>query len=223
MFHARALTTIALATALLALAACDAKKPTAPQPDESQQAEATQPATADEEDMSPDDRAEAPGASGVDAAALASLDEMDPRAPVPLQPMMAWHQKQNMQQHLVAIQNITGAVAKDDWAGATEAAKTIATSPQMQQMCQHMGAGAEGFTERALEFHRRADAIVAATEEKDLKATLQATSHTLEACTSCHAMFKQQVVTAARWTELTGSEHTPKPGMHGGHHGGGHH
>lgn len=143
------------------------------------------------------------------------LYAMDTRRPVPLQPMMAWHQKQNMNEHLVAIQRIVAAAAVEDWDGVAEASALIESSPQMQQMCQHMGSGAEGFTDLALEFHTRADTIAPAAESQDVSAVLQATSHTLEACTSCHATFRQDVVDAATWQERTGSAH--QPGMHGGH------
>jgi len=145
-------------------------------------------------------------------APVDQLAEMDPRTPVPLQPMMAWHQKQNMMDHLVAIQGITDGLARDDWAAVTAAAGKIATSPQMTMMCEHMGAGADGFTERALAFHQRADAIVAAADKQDAPAALAATAHTLEACTECHASYRQEVVDAATFAERTGSDHVP-----GGH------
>lgn len=95
---------------------------------------------------------------------LASLDH---RTPVPLQPMMAWHQKQNMMEHLVAIQRITDGLAREDWEEVATASALIESSPQMQQMCQHMGAGAQGFTEMALDFHRRADVIGVAARAHD--------------------------------------------------------
>lgn len=145
-----------------------------------------------------------------------ALAAMDPRTPVPLQPMMAWHQKQNMMEHLVAIERITGALAVDDWEGVAEASRLIESSPQMQMMCQHMGAGAPGFTDLALEFHRRADAIGVAARAQDGPEVLRATSHTLQACTSCHANFRQDVVSAATWQARTGSSHNPTGG-HGGH------
>lgn len=149
-------------------------------------------------------------------APLEQLAAMDNRRPVPLQPMMAWHQKQNMMEHLVAIQRITDALAREDWDGVTTAAALIGSSPQMQQMCEHMGAGADGFTELALEFHRRADEIGTAAREQDPTAVLRATSHTLQACTSCHAEYRQEVVDAATWQARTGSSHAPGM-MHGGH------
>jgi hypothetical protein len=140
---------------------------------------------------------------------MEELAGLDDRRPVPLQPMMAWHQKQNMMEHLVAIQRITDGVAREDWEAVASASALIETSPQMQQMCRHMGAGAEGFTDMALEFHRRADAIGEAARAEDGAAVLRATSHTLEACTTCHAAFRQEVVDAATWQVRTGEAHDP--------------
>jgi hypothetical protein len=145
---------------------------------------------------------------------MQEMAKLDQRAAVPLQPMMAWHQKQSMMEHLVAIQRITDGVAREDWDEVANAAALIETSPQMQQMCQHMGAGAEGFTEMALDFHRRADAIGEAARAHDGAAALHATSHTLQACTQCHASFRQEVVNAATWRARTGQAHDPAL-MHG--------
>lgn len=141
------------------------------------------------------------------------LAEMDPRQPVPLLPMMAWHQKQNMMEHLVAIQQITDGLAREDWDAIVDAAGLIETSPQMTRMCNHMGAGAPGFTALALEFHTQADAIAPAAEAQDAQAVLAATSATLQVCTSCHATWRQEVVDAPTWQGLTGSDTVP-----GGHH-----
>ena len=141
---------------------------------------------------------------------------MDHRRAVPLQPMMAWHQKQNMMEHLVAIQRITDGLAREDWDAIAEASALIESSPQMQQMCEHMGAGADGFTELALEFHARADTIGVAAKAHDGPAVLAATSSTLQACTSCHTTYRQEVVDPATWEARTGSAHDPAA-MHGGH------
>jgi hypothetical protein len=80
-------------------------------------------------------------------SAADALDKMDTRAPVPLLPMMANHQKQNMRDHLVAVQQIVAAIAADDFAGIEKAAARIGFSEQMGQMCTHMGTGAPGFAE----------------------------------------------------------------------------
>jgi hypothetical protein len=185
----------------LVVAACDEEQPA--------------PAAAEEEPTS------APPVTTHEAATsacapLEQLAAMDIRRPVPLQPMMAWHQKQNMMEHLVAIQRITDALAREDWEGVATASALIESSPQMQQMCQHMGAGADGFTELALDFHRRADQIGVAARAQDGPGVLRATSNTLQACTSCHATYRQDVVDAATWQTRTGSAHDPAM-MHGGH------
>jgi hypothetical protein len=77
----------------------------------------------------------------------------------------------------------------------------------MQQMCQHMGAGAEGFTEMALDFHRRADAIGEAARAHDRAAVLRAMSNTLRSCTGCHAAFRQEIVDPTTWRARSGQAH----------------
>lgn len=158
------------------------------------------------------DTAPPPSSAAPVTAACAPMEELarlDARRPVPLQPMMAWHQKQNMMEHLVAIQRITEGLSREDWGEIAQASALIEASPHMQQTCQHMGAGAEGFTEMALDFHRRADAIGAAARAQDAGAVLRATSHTLEACTGCHAAFRQEIVDPATWRDRTAGATAP--------------
>lgn len=139
------------------------------------------------------------------AMAAAALDQMDTRAPVPLLPMMANHQKQNMRDHLQAVQEIVVALGSDDYAAIDRAAGRIGFSEQMGQMCTHMGAGAPGFTEKALAFHHTADRIAIAARAKDRARVLTELGATLQTCTSCHASWKQQVVDEATWSRLTAS------------------
>jgi hypothetical protein len=146
-----------------------------------------------------------PAASTAETGATAALDRMDTRRPVPLLPMMADHQKQNMRQHLVAVQEIVAALASDDFGGVERAAGRIGFSEQMGQMCTHMGAGAPGFTEQALGFHRAADRIAVAARERDRTRVLSELGATLQTCTSCHAAWKQQVVDEPTWQRLTSS------------------
>ena len=147
-------------------------------------------------------------------SAADALDRMDTRAPVPLLPMMANHQKQNMRDHLVAVQEIVAAIATDDFAGVERAAGRIGFSEQMGQMCTHMGAGAPGFTEQALNFHHTADRIGAAARDRDRARVLTELGATLQTCTSCHAAWKQQVIDEPTWTRLTSSA----PPTHGAPH-----
>jgi hypothetical protein len=146
-------------------------------------------------------------------AARDALDDMDTRVAVPLLPMMANHQKQNMRDHLLAVQEIILAVVRNDFAGVEKAATRVGYSPQMGQMCTHMGAGAKGFTEQALAFHHTADSIGAAARQRDRSAVLTALGNTLQTCTGCHEAFRQHVVDEATWKRLTSmtppAEHHP--------------
>ncbi|MCC6623126.1 MAG: cytochrome c [Deltaproteobacteria bacterium] len=130
---------------------------------------------------------------------------------MPLLPMMANHQKQNMRDHLVAVQEIVVALGNDDLAGVERAAARIGYSEQMGQMCTHMGLGAPGFTEQALNFHHTADTITAAARLGDRVGVTRALGATLQTCTGCHATFKQSVVDEATWGRLTS---TPAPSGH---------
>jgi hypothetical protein len=131
------------------------------------------------------------------------LDRLDGRIPVPLVPMMAHHQKQNMQDHLLAVQEIVMALATDDYPAIERSAERIGFSEPMGQMCTHMGAGAPGFTEQALHFHHTADTIATAARQRDRDAVTRALGTTLQTCTGCHAAYRQSVVDEATWARLT--------------------
>jgi hypothetical protein len=104
---------------------------------------------------------------------------------------MANHQKQNMRDHLVAVQEIIAGLAIADFVGVEKAARRIGFSEQMGQMCTHMGAGAPGFTQQAIEFHQTADRITVAARARDAGLVLTEFAATLQTCTSCHAVWKQ--------------------------------
>jgi cytochrome c556 len=108
--------------------------------------------------------------------------------------MMANHQKQSMRDHLTVVQEVVSATATRDFAKVAHAAQRMGYSEAMGQMCEHMGAGAPGFSEQALAFHHSADRIVDAARREDSVAVLGALSQTLAACTACHASYKQKLV-----------------------------
>jgi hypothetical protein len=145
--------------------------------------------------------------SAVDVAA-----KMDTRTPVPLLPMMAEHQKQQMRGHLGAVQEIVAALAKDDFPGVEAATKKIGYSDSMAQMCTHMGAAAPGFTPTAITFHKTADTIGVAAKKKERGAVLAALNATLNTCVGCHTAYKQQIVDEATWSKLTSM--APPAGSH---------
>ncbi|HEU4593515.1 MAG TPA: hypothetical protein VFS13_21630, partial [Steroidobacteraceae bacterium] len=70
----------------------------------------------------------------------ASQTASDTRQPLYLLPVMAQHQKQNMREHLAAVNEIVAALGKNDFKSVGEAARKLGTTPEMQQMCAHMGA-----------------------------------------------------------------------------------
>jgi hypothetical protein len=138
-----------------------------------------------------------------DHALKMPLASMDQRTPLPLPAMMAEHQKQNMREHLVAIQGIVAAIGRDDMDGVAKAASGIGYSEAMGRMCEHMGAAAPGFTPLALNFHHTADTIGEAARRGDRAAVLTALDRTLQACVGCHAAYRQEVVDEATWQRLT--------------------
>jgi hypothetical protein len=135
-----------------------------------------------------------PQPSAATASPQSALDELDQRRPVPLLPVMAQHQKQNMREHLEAVQAVVAAAGEGDFDGVAVAARRMGYSESMGRMCEHMGASAPGFTEQALSFHHTADEIALAAARHDGPGVLVALSATLRACTGCHTTFKQRVV-----------------------------
>lgn len=135
-----------------------------------------------------------------------TLDRMDARTPVPLLPMMAHHQKQNMRDHLAAVEDIITASTRREFVAVDAAARRLGYSEAMGKMCTHMGKGAPGFAQAALTFHHAADQIGVAARKRDDDAVFLALGQTLAHCTSCHSSYKQQVVDEATWSLLAAAE-----------------
>ncbi len=157
----------------------------------------------------------APGPAAASPAVSTSASDprdqaeaMDTRTPVPLTPMMATHQKEQMRDHLVAVDEIVTALATDDWPTMQSAAARLGSSPENTMMCEHMGAATPGFTGRGLEFHHTADALSTAAQAQDHAGVVKALAATLSACTKCHADFRQDIVTGPEFAVATG---TPPP------------
>src|SRR5687768_9991214 len=97
------------------------------------------------------------------------LDNLDSRQPVPLLPRMANHQKQNMRGHLEAVQGIIFGLAQNDFNSIEKAAQSMGLTNETKQMCEMMGAGAKGFSERAIDFHQSADQIAGFAKKRDAR------------------------------------------------------
>lgn len=155
-------------------------------------------------------------ASAVDSAAAIAPTPGAPlpgnvRIPLPLLPRMAEHQLENMRDHLAAIQEITAALARGDFENVARAAARIGYSEQMGRMCERMGAGAPGFNQLALQFHRTADTIGIAASRHDSNAVLVALGATLQTCVGCHAVYQQQIVSEAAWKRISRRAATANP------------
>jgi hypothetical protein len=146
------------------------------------------------ETSAPRPAAPRPSTPTTEGSAAAALDRLDRRQPLPLLPMMAQHQKENMREHLVAVRDVVSATASRDFGKVTEAAKRLGYSEAMGRMCEHMGAATPGFTEQALAFHHTADRIAEAARAGDEAAVLSALAETLTGCTGCHEAYKQKLV-----------------------------
>jgi hypothetical protein len=127
----------------------------------------------------------------------------DTRQPLPLLPMMASHQKQNMREHLAAVQAVVAAIGRDDMEAVAKAAARLGYSEAMGQMCEHMGAATPGFSAMALAFHHTADTIGEAARRGDRPGVLSALDRTLQTCVGCHAVYRQEVVDEETWKRLT--------------------
>ena len=136
------------------------------------------------------------------ASAAETLDRIDLRTPLPMLPMMAKRQKENMRDHLLVVQEIIAALVSDDFAAIERAAQRIGFSEDTRQMCTRMGAAAPGFTEQALAFHHGVDRVAVAAHARDRVGVLEQLSATLGICTACHSTWKQQVVDEATWERL---------------------
>jgi cytochrome c556 len=135
--------------------------------------------------------------------ALMSQSAGDTRQPLPLTAMMAEHQKQNMREHLAAVQAIIAALGRDDMDAVAKASARLGYSEAMGQMCEHMGAAAPGFTAMALNFHHTADTIGEAARRGDRAGILSTLDRTLQTCVACHAAYRQEVVDEETWKRLT--------------------
>jgi cytochrome c556 len=149
------------------------------------------------------------------AASAPPSPSLDPRTPVPMTARMAAHHKQEMRDHLRVVQEISAALATDDFDAIAKSAARIGWSEQQAMVCKHMGAGAPGFADVGVAFHHTADGIVAAAKRKDRAAVASALGATLAACVGCHDQYREEIVDDAAMAKLGGGDMSTCPMMGG--------
>jgi len=107
-------------------------------------------------------------------------------------------QRENMRSFLAAVQEIVAAVARDDFAKAEAAAKTMGHTPEREKKARKLGGTTPGFVDQALGFLKAADATATAARGKDGKAVLKALDQTLATCNACHAAFRLEMAADAK-------------------------
>jgi cytochrome c556 len=164
--------------------------------------------------------ADAPKASSPVPAPMAShmmAAMTDARTPLPLTAMMASHQKQQMRDHLKVIQEVTAALAKDDFDAIAASAARIGWSSQQAMMCKHMATGVPAFAPLGEAFHHTADGIAVAARKHDRAGVAAALGATLATCVGCHDAYRQEIVDDAAFAKLGGGGEAgcSMMGMHG--------
>jgi len=115
---------------------------------------------------------------------------VDNRISLNLPPQMKQHQLSNMRSHLVAIQDIIGFIAVENFEQASQIARSkLGLTEEMKKMCNMFDN--KSFTELGLAFHKSGDVLGDVLQEKDTVKSLQALRSTMNYCIQCHATFRQ--------------------------------
>ena len=105
---------------------------------------------------------------------------------------------EEMRAHVVNLQQIVNALARNDMAAAAKAARASGMSAASEAEEKMMKQFPKGFVELGTSMHRDFDAIAADAEKtKDPKRTLSLLSVTLQKCIGCHAAYQVRLRSAA--------------------------
>lgn len=112
----------------------------------------------------------------------------DTRRTLDVPDAMKEHQKQNMREHLRAVQQVTALMAHEEWDQAAGVAHAqLGLTDEMRRMCSMFG---PEFMAMGLEFHESGDRLGEALKTKDRHKAQAALAETLEKCVVCHDTFK---------------------------------
>lgn len=125
-----------------------------------------------------------------DATRRHEMNVMDMRTSLKLPAEMRQHQLSNMREHVEAIKTIVALMAENKFEKASKTAHTkLGLTPEMQAMCDMFDN--EDFRVLGRSFHKSGDDLGDALLTRDVNASLQALSETMQYCVECHAAFRQ--------------------------------
>ena len=118
------------------------------------------------------------------------MNMKDTRISLGLPARMKQHQLTNMRSHLEAIKSIVGLMSENKFDDASKIAHTkLGLTPEMREMCKKFDN--EEFKKLGLAFHKSGDDLGDTLQTKDINASLQALSKTMQYCVECHATYRQ--------------------------------
>lgn len=116
----------------------------------------------------------------------------DERAVLGLDPAAESGLKLTMREHLEAIHDIVAALSRQDFENAAKIAQDeLGFSKHHEAMRREAGATfPHKYHELAMAHHQEAEDLAKVIPSKDLKAILHQFERTIEACVSCHRVYK---------------------------------
>ena len=118
------------------------------------------------------------------------MNMTDTRISLGLSAQMKQHQLSNMRSHVEAIKSIVGLMSENKFDDASKIAHTkLGLTPEMNEMCKMFDN--EEFKKLGLAFHKSGDDLGDTLQTKDINASLQALSKTMQYCVECHATYRQ--------------------------------
>ncbi|MBI4667463.1 MAG: cytochrome C [Nitrospinae bacterium] len=113
----------------------------------------------------------------------------DERVKLDAPPMMKTHLKQNMREHLKAVNETLREMGKGDYKAASKILREkLGLTEQMKKMCGMMGN--DTYRQMGIAFHESADKAAGVVAGGDAIKSAAAISSVLEKCVTCHEAFR---------------------------------
>lgn len=116
----------------------------------------------------------------------------DPRISLHLEPAVQAILKQTMQEHLVALQAIVAALAREDYEKASAVAHEELGFPKHHEVMQQERGMTfpKKYQKLAMAHHQAAEDLAQVIRTKEMKPILRDLGRTINACVGCHQAYK---------------------------------